>query len=87
MTLLNKILAALAGAAAILATLFGMRAKQKAAEADAANQKADIAQADAAAGHHLAQNLTDTADRHAAEKRDSDERLAAGRRDHMENHW
>lgn len=85
--MLNRLLAIVATVAAALAVAFGLRAKQKEAEADRDRLRADISDAVNTTTQHINENLHETELRHREEQQDSDARLAAGHRNHLEKNW
>lgn len=85
--MLNKFLAILATIAAALAVFFGVRSKQFKAEAARDRQSAEIADAASATNQRVNEALHETEQRHRNEQLDSDERMASGQRDHLENRW
>lgn len=87
MNLLTKILAFLAALATAAAAFLGLRAKNAKQEADHQRQRADAAETAADLRRRIDNTQRELEDKHREQQRESDERLKAGRRDHLDKHW
>lgn len=83
----NRALAIIAAIAAALAAFFGLRSKQYQAEAERDRQRAETAEASATTHRRIAERRREVELRHLAEQADSEARLDAGTRDHLEERW
>lgn len=82
---MSRIMAWLAGIfAAASAILFALLKGEKAKSAE---QRADIAQADASAGRKTDAAIAAVQAKHRQEQQDSEARFKAGQRDHLEGKW
>lgn len=84
--MIETIVAVVMGLLAVIGALLARNSNLK-ANADQQRQRADAAQADAANVAHIADARAKLQAQHREQQRDSEARLAAGQRDHLNNEW
>lgn len=85
--MLTRALAILAAIGGALAVFFGLRSKQHQAEANAANQRAETAEASADTHRRVDDARQEVQERHRQEQQSIEQGLKDGERDHLDNRW